>query len=430
MPTRPPSTIRRAGGADFSFWGGRRGGAGAGFRTIWPIYWLHSLVDSAPCWRDDPDYLLESVVDAFAEAHARALIRGADRFPRYMGVSFTLTDGAGFRHGPYGEGAAAALEDTDRRIGRIRKAMEAAGRDEKTLYILASSHGMELQDQTRSTNYPVLLADAGLEAEVTFGFVYLLCMEATVKVELRAGTPLDGLVISLTDDDRDPEGAPLALRAGEALVTLINGDGEVLGPVRVDPSGRATFGPFTPVGPAVTVRAVHPAYNPLEKSLPVGTSRSGTRAFTGRQGTAGDQGLNDNEAVAAALATEALLARESVDMVLTMRRDPAGRSVYEARSSRGCVQFLREPIEEEDPAGETPGEGPGDSLPDQTSASGEGRCGGCSANGRGGESRGLALWLGAVLLPMVGIKIHLHAQRIALSRRLSPRRRGLLAKSE
>ena len=373
-------------GADFYAWGGRWSGAGPAFHLLWPAIWFASLADSDPHWADDPDYLLESAIDALGEAHARALIMEGDGAPRYMGVSFALTDGAGFRYGPYSEGAAAALEDTDRRVGRILEAVEKAGRRDSTLCIVASSHGMELQDQTRSINVPLLLAEAGLKCEVTYGFIYLMCMTAAVNSDLLEGSTLPELVVTVADDDRGPEGGPLPLRAGAAEVTLINGDGRMFGPVRTDCQGRARFARFRPAGPAVTVRASHPAYNPLEMSLPVESVRSGGKEISQEQ-REGDQGINESEVDSAALAVDALLCHEGVDMVLAMRQDPEGRTVYEVSARRGRVQFIREQVGEDGSGGHA-----------------SGGCGGCAAHGAGGSAPAGTLWLIAVVLAIVWMK--------------------------
>lgn len=377
-------------GADFFAWGGRWSGAGPGFHLLWPAFWIASLADSDPHWTDDPDYLLESAIDALGEAHARALIMEGDGAPRHMGVSFTLLDGAGFRYGPYSEGAAAALEDTDRRMGRILDAVDKNGRRDSTLCVVASSHGMELQDQTRSINVPLLLAEAGLKCEVTYGFIYLLCMTAAVNSDLLEGSTISELVVTVTDDDRGPNDGPLPLREGAAEVTLINGDGKMFGPVRTDCQGRVRFARFRPVGPAVTVLATHPDYNPLEMSLPVSTSGS-EREEDAKEQREGDQGVNEREVDSAALAVDALLCHEGVDMVLAIRQDLEGRTVYEASARRGRVQFMREWDGEDGGGGHS-----------------SGGCGGCAAHGAGGGAPAGTLWLIAVVLAIVWMKRHFH----------------------
>ena len=101
--------------------------------------------------------------------------RGRDwATPHFTWVNFTLTDAAFHEGGPYSEIAAAAVRDTDARIGRILEAVEQAGAWDQTAFILVADHGMQQADPQVTGDWDVALAGAGVAArDEGYGFLYL-----------------------------------------------------------------------------------------------------------------------------------------------------------------------------------------------------------------------------------------------------------------
>ena len=94
--------------------------------------------------------------------------------PAFTWVNFTLTDAAFHEGGPYAEIAAAALSDTDARIGHVLAAVERAGVWDDTAFFVLADHGMELADPDVTGDWDAALAEAGVAArDEGYGFVYL-----------------------------------------------------------------------------------------------------------------------------------------------------------------------------------------------------------------------------------------------------------------
>jgi phosphonoacetate hydrolase len=89
----------------------------------------------------------ESSVGSAIEQWRGPSITGHD-LPTLQLVNFSLTDDTGHHVGPFGDLARCGLIDTDRRLGRLLDAVEAAGAFEKTAVVVVSDHGMEQCDPT------------------------------------------------------------------------------------------------------------------------------------------------------------------------------------------------------------------------------------------------------------------------------------------
>ena len=70
--------------------------------------------------------------------------------------------------------AAAAVRDTDARIGHILDAVERAGALERTAFVLVADHGMQLADTAVTGDWDRALGEAGVAArDEGYGFLYL-----------------------------------------------------------------------------------------------------------------------------------------------------------------------------------------------------------------------------------------------------------------
>ena len=129
--------------------------------------------------RPSKDYSWSSVVDHMGAEQAVGIWDGRYQdedypHPRFMFCNFTLTDSAMHEGGPHSEVAAAAVRDSDGRVGEILAAVERAGVFDDTAFVLVADHGMEETDPEVRGDWDVPLRDAGLTfRDEGYGFLYL-----------------------------------------------------------------------------------------------------------------------------------------------------------------------------------------------------------------------------------------------------------------
>lgn len=129
--------------------------------------------------RPSKDYRWSSVVDHMGVEQATGILHGSYRgqsypLPRFLFANFTLTDAAMHEGGPHSEIAAAAVRDSDARMGEILRAVERAGIFDDTAFVLVADHGMEENDPEVTGDWDVALRDAGLTfRDEGYGFLYL-----------------------------------------------------------------------------------------------------------------------------------------------------------------------------------------------------------------------------------------------------------------
>lgn len=128
--------------------------------------------------RPSKDYRWSSVVDNLCVEQAVGIWDGDMRGvsyprPRFMWCNFTLTDAAMHEGGPHSEMAAAAIRDTDARVGEIMAAVERAGAFDDTAFVLVADHGMEETDRSCTGDWDAALAEAGVRVrDEGYGFLY------------------------------------------------------------------------------------------------------------------------------------------------------------------------------------------------------------------------------------------------------------------
>lgn len=133
-----------------------------------------------PAWLEaSADYRWGSVADAAAVIQATSVWDGelfGVRYPAptFTWVSFSLTDAAQHEGGPYSEVAAAALRDTDARLGELLGTFERRGLLDRTAVLLVADHGMEETAPDRGGDWGDALRAAGVEhRDESSGFLYL-----------------------------------------------------------------------------------------------------------------------------------------------------------------------------------------------------------------------------------------------------------------
>ena len=128
--------------------------------------------------RPNKDYRWSTIIDHAGVEQAVGILGGQFRdetfpIPTFLFCNFTLTDAAMHAGGPYSEIAAAAVRDTDARMGEVLAAVESAGIFDDTAFVLVADHGMEENDPTATGDWDVTLRDAGLRfRDEGYGFLY------------------------------------------------------------------------------------------------------------------------------------------------------------------------------------------------------------------------------------------------------------------
>ncbi len=125
------------------------------------------------------EYKWSSLVDHTAVEQFCGIWSGSYRgtawpVPTFSWVNFSLTDAAFHEGGPYSEIAAAAVHDTDARIGEVLAAVERAGVFDQTAFFLVADHGMEESDPGCTGNWADALDDAGVAyRDEGYSFIYV-----------------------------------------------------------------------------------------------------------------------------------------------------------------------------------------------------------------------------------------------------------------
>jgi len=125
------------------------------------------------------DYSWSSIVDHMGTEQAIGLWEGRYRDrsyprPRFLWVNLILTDAAMHEGGPHSEVAAAAVRDTDARLGEVLTAIERSGSFGRCAFALLADHGMEETNPQVTGDWDVPLREAGLQCrDEGYGFLYL-----------------------------------------------------------------------------------------------------------------------------------------------------------------------------------------------------------------------------------------------------------------
>jgi predicted AlkP superfamily pyrophosphatase or phosphodiesterase len=124
--------------------------------------------------RPTKDYRWGSRVDHTAVEQFRSVWGEAGSPPTFTWVNFTLTDSAFHQGGPYSEMAAAAVRDTDARVGRIFEQVESSGVWDDCAFFLVADHGMEESDPEVRGDWDAVLRESGVAVrDEGYGFLYL-----------------------------------------------------------------------------------------------------------------------------------------------------------------------------------------------------------------------------------------------------------------
>jgi hypothetical protein len=163
------------------------------------------VVDEDPRWRE------EGAESVGKESHldTRGLAQVIDLFtrddapaPECVYHELIVTDGAGHHYGPHGEGLRAALDESDRRIGRVLDLLESLELLDEFLFVVTADHGMAPQDTVLRANPARHVERIGIASVVAEPMIWLrdLAVDASRAPDGRTAR------VVVAENDPDAEG--------------------------------------------------------------------------------------------------------------------------------------------------------------------------------------------------------------------------------
>jgi hypothetical protein len=182
--------------------------------------------------------------------------------PAFVFHEFTLTDGTAHDYGPHHEGHRTALDESDRRLGRVLRVLDERGLFDSTLFVVTADHGMAPTRVELAANQGELLPREGMKAVVPAPLVYLLDMAVDIE------HARDGRTATLTVLANDPDATGERPPVAGAEVTVSGRGGQVLARARTDGYGVAGVPLPADLPPEEVIVAVHhDHYNPRHLRL-------------------------------------------------------------------------------------------------------------------------------------------------------------------
>jgi len=202
--------------------------------------------DADPRWADEgfAAAIQESDLDTRGVAQLYDLYRRDDqRSPDFVFHELILTDGVGHDYGPHSDGLRAALDESDRRIGRVLDLLEEQGRLEDTLFVVTADHGMSPQETALEANPGRFVKRSGMACIVADTMIWLL------DLALECERAPDGRTarVFVRENDRLPGGERPALEGAGVSVAARHEDGEIEHIAEGKTGDLGVFGFATPV---------------------------------------------------------------------------------------------------------------------------------------------------------------------------------------
>lgn len=206
---------------------------------------------------EDQGHKLQGQIDNRALAQARQLFRDKTHpAPIFTYHEFAQPDSSAHDYGPHHEGARAALDETDVRIGHLLRTIEQEGLFESTLFVITTDHGMAQQDISLKANPARIPQRDGMAAVTTEPLVYLRDLDVEVVVQADGRTAQ----ITVLDNDAEASGEKPPIHNAEILVSD-HRDGKVAR-VLTDANGVAGISIPADLQPADLRVAIHaPEFN-------------------------------------------------------------------------------------------------------------------------------------------------------------------------
>lgn len=220
--------------------------------------------DISPRWRlEDIDHIgTSSMIDNRGIAQAIVLFTDDSHPPPIFTFhQFMITDGAGHDFGPHHEMQREALDETDRRIGRILRTLEDRGLYESTVFIIAADHGMAPVDTELAADQISLLEQQGFRVQTPECWAYFMDLDVEVAQEA-PGT----VRVTVRHNDAGESGEHPPVH--DATVTVREAGGRELASAQTGASGVIELdlpGGAAPDGATITVE--HDDFNPRHINL-------------------------------------------------------------------------------------------------------------------------------------------------------------------
>ncbi|UCE84880.1 MAG: alkaline phosphatase family protein [Deltaproteobacteria bacterium] len=230
---------------------------------------LELAADCDGRWKRDglADVERESVIDTRGLAQVIELFTRPDREPPdFVFHELTLTDGAGHDYGPHHAGTKAALDESDRRIGRVLDLLDSLGVLESTLLVVTADHGMSPQDGALRASPAHHVERAGIASIVAEPMIWL--RDLAVEVE-RASDGRTARVL-VSDNDATSSGERPALEGAEVLVEIHEREGAPRRLAGGRTGAGGVYGFATPPdvdSERIAVRVSAPGFNPRRLTL-------------------------------------------------------------------------------------------------------------------------------------------------------------------
>ncbi len=205
----------------------------------------------------------EATVDSRGIAQVLVLFTDASHPPPiFVFHEFTLPDGTAHDYGPHHPGHRDAIDETDKRIGRILRMLDERGLFESTLFLIVADHGMAATNVELAADQVELLPREGMKAVVPAPLIYLLDM--AVEIEHARDGRTATLTVLVNDADASGERPPVA----GAEVTVSGPQGIVVARAKTDSGGVAGV-PLPADLPAhdIVIAIHHDDYNPRHLRL-------------------------------------------------------------------------------------------------------------------------------------------------------------------
>jgi hypothetical protein len=221
--------------------------------------------DISPRWTADGQRAAQAEATVDSRGIAQVLVLFTEDShppPAFVFHEFTLPDGTAHDYGPHHAGHRTAVDETDRRVGRVLQMLDERGLFESTLFLIVADHGMAATDVDLAAAQVELLPREGMKAVVPSPLIYLLDM--AVDIEHARDGRTATLTVLANDADDSGEQPPIA----GAEVTVSGPHGAVLAHARTDVGGVAGV-PLPADIPAhdIVIAVRHDDYNPRHLRL-------------------------------------------------------------------------------------------------------------------------------------------------------------------
>jgi hypothetical protein len=165
---------------------------------------------------EEQGHKLQGQIDNRALAQARQLFLDESHpAPIFTYHEFAQPDSSAHDYGPHHEGARAALDETDVRIGHLLRTIESRGLFESTLFVITTDHGMAQQDVSLKANPARIPERDGMEAVTTEPLIYLRDLDVEIVAQADGRTAQ----ITVLDNDAGPSGEKAPVARAEVLVS-------------------------------------------------------------------------------------------------------------------------------------------------------------------------------------------------------------------